>query len=79
LEGAPEYVGSDFYCSNCKQLTTLNGSPNYVGGNYDCSRCDKLKSSEGVSPVKKSLYLPKHLLPKTEDSTVTNSHIKMIR
>ena len=39
-------VGDDFYCSNCKSLSSLEGAPKVVGGSFICSSCKSLKSLE---------------------------------
>ena len=41
-------AGSDFYCSWCVKLTTLEGAPQKVGGNFGCNDCKSLKSLEGA-------------------------------
>jgi hypothetical protein len=41
-------AGSDFYCSWCAKLTTLEGAPQKVGGNFCCNDCKSLKSLEGA-------------------------------
>ena len=48
LEGAPQYVGGFFHCSNCNSLTSLEGAPQYVGGHFNCGDCDSFKSLEGA-------------------------------
>ena len=35
LEGAPQYVGGDFYCA-ANNLTSLTGAPQLVGGSFGC-------------------------------------------
>jgi hypothetical protein len=46
LEGAPSYVGVNFYC-DVNQLTSLEGAPLYVGGSFYC-RMNNLTSLEGA-------------------------------
>ena len=41
-------VGGDFYCENCKSLTSLEGAPKEVGGEFSCDNCSSLKSLEGA-------------------------------
>jgi hypothetical protein len=36
LEGAPEWVGGDFWCAD-NRLTTLMGAPKHVGGDFCCA------------------------------------------
>lgn len=40
-------VSGSFYCSDCKNLKSLEGAPKFVGGDFDCSGCKNLKSLEG--------------------------------
>ena len=39
-------VKRNFYCSNCKNLTSLKGAPREVGKICNCSHCYSLKSLE---------------------------------
>jgi len=48
LEGAPEYVGGDFDCSGCYELTYLKGAPRRVEGVFRCIDCKDLLSLEGA-------------------------------
>ena len=48
LEGAPQEVGGDFYCSDCHSITSLKGAPQKVGGDFECHYCVSLKSLEGA-------------------------------
>ena len=41
-------VKGNFYCVNCKSLTSLKGVPKEVGGGFYCSRCNSLRSLEGA-------------------------------
>ena len=47
LEGAPQKVGGNFYCTNNNSLTSLEGAPQKVGKDFDCS-LNKLTSLEGA-------------------------------
>ena len=48
LKGAPEKVGIDFYCSECKSLKTLEGAPKEVGDSFDCCGCNDLIDLKGA-------------------------------
>jgi len=57
LSGLPElYPGytpgckliGNFYCYECKSLTSLEGAPSSVGGDFDCNDCTSLTSLEGA-------------------------------
>ena len=37
-------AGSDFYCSYCTKLTSLEGAPKKVGGHFCCNDCKSLTS-----------------------------------
>ena len=41
-------AGSDFYCSYCTKLTSLEGAPQKVGGHFCCNDCKSLISLEGA-------------------------------
>ena len=41
-------VTRGFYCSACKNITSLKGAPKEVGGNFFCTNCDNLISLEGA-------------------------------
>jgi len=43
LEGCPEKVDGDFYCSHNDNLTSLKGAPKEVGDDFNCKWCN-LKS-----------------------------------
>lgn len=47
LEGSPEIVSGDFFCSN-NELRSLKGAPKIVGGDFWCVNNDKLESLEGA-------------------------------
>ena len=50
LEGCPDKIeNGDFYCNNCKNLTTLEGGPSYVRAVYNCSNCENLEDLSGVA------------------------------
>ena len=36
-----------YYCSGCKNLTSLKGCPEKVGRDFQCYGCEKLTSLEG--------------------------------
>ena len=48
LEGAPKYVGRNFYCGDNNELASLEGAPKYVGGSFWCGDIPKLTSLEGA-------------------------------
>ena len=41
-------VKGNFYCFECKSLTSLEGAPKEVDGDFYCSYCESLKSLEGA-------------------------------
>ena len=45
MEGSPENISGDFYCSH-NQLINLEGSPQSVGGDFSC-KSNKLTTFEG--------------------------------
>jgi len=47
LEGAPEFVGKDFFCGKNKPLTSLKYSPKFIGKDFNCYD-SKLASLEGA-------------------------------
>jgi hypothetical protein len=47
LQGAPKYVGGDFFCSWCHDLESLDGCPEEVYGNVELFGCGKLKNLIG--------------------------------
>ena len=49
LEGCPEEVGANFYCSGTS-ITDLKGAPRMVGG-FDCRECELLTSLEGLPKI----------------------------
>jgi hypothetical protein len=49
LEGAPEYVGSEFSISDNTKLVSLEGSPKTLDGIYYCTFNNNLKSTIGIS------------------------------
>ena len=60
LQGSPESVGKDFYCSRNNNLISLQGSPENVGGDFWC-RGNKIKFTEqqvrAICDVKGRVYV----------------------
>ncbi|HDR9764138.1 TPA: hypothetical protein ACK3Q6_002691 [Burkholderia cepacia] len=55
LEGAPEYVGGNFDCSD-NELNSLNGAPKHVEGDFVCVSCS-LETLNGLGEVKGKLNI----------------------
>ena len=50
-------VGGNFYCSGCKNLTSLKGSPKKVGGDFNCYDCNNLTSLEGAPEKVSGMFI----------------------
>ena len=72
LEGAPQNVGGDFYCSRNNNLTSLKGAPQTVEGNFNCSSNNNLTSLEGApQTVKGDFYCADNNLTSLEGAPQT--------
>ncbi|CAK1331712.1 Uncharacterised protein [Burkholderia pseudomallei] len=73
LEGAPDYVGGNFDCSD-NELNSLNGAPKHVEGDFVCVSCS-LETLNGLGEVKGRLNI--HSNPGLSLSEI--AHIKAAR